>query len=34
MGNENEKLKKIANFVTKSSSEDGIDYALKKYGLI
>ncbi|MGI8386373.1 Cof-type HAD-IIB family hydrolase [Robertmurraya sp. P23] len=34
MGNGNEKLKKIANFVTKPSSEDGIDYALKKYGLI
>lgn len=34
MGNGNEKLKKIADFVTKPSSEDGIDYALKKYGLI
>lgn len=34
MGNGNEKLKKIADFVTKPSSDDGIDYALKKYGLI
>lgn len=34
MGNGNEKLKKAADFVTKQSSEDGIDYALKKYGII
>ena len=34
MGNGNEKLKKVADFVTKKSSEDGIDYALKKYGII
>ncbi|AND42385.1 Cof-type HAD-IIB family hydrolase [Cytobacillus oceanisediminis] len=34
MGNGNEKLKKVADFVTKKSSEDGIEYALKKYGII
>ncbi|MEH7393364.1 Cof-type HAD-IIB family hydrolase [Bacillus sp. JJ1503] len=34
MGNGNEKLKSIADFVTKKSSEDGIHYALKKYGII
>ena len=34
MGNGNEKLKKIADFVTKKSSEDGIEFALKKYGVI
>ena len=34
MGNANEQLKSIANFVTKDSSEDGIEWALKKYGLI
>lgn len=34
MGNGNEKLKKAADFVTKQSSENGIDYALKKYGII
>jgi Cof subfamily protein (haloacid dehalogenase superfamily) len=34
MGNGNEKLKNVADFVTKPSSEDGIDYALKKYGII
>lgn len=34
MGNGNEKLKTVADFVTKPSSEDGIDYALKKYGII
>jgi Cof subfamily protein (haloacid dehalogenase superfamily) len=34
MGNGNQKLKNVADFVTKSSSEDGIDYALKKYGII
>lgn len=34
MGNANELLKSIANFVTKDSSEDGIEWALKKYKLI
>jgi Cof subfamily protein (haloacid dehalogenase superfamily) len=34
MGNGNEKLKNVADFVTKPSSEDGIEYALKKYGII
>jgi Cof subfamily protein (haloacid dehalogenase superfamily) len=34
MGNGNEKLKTVADFVTKPSSEYGIDYALKKYGII
>lgn len=34
MGNGNEKLKKIADFVTKKSSEDGIEFALVKFGLI
>jgi Cof subfamily protein (haloacid dehalogenase superfamily) len=34
MGNGNEKLKNVADFVTKPSCEDGIDYALKKYGII
>jgi Cof subfamily protein (haloacid dehalogenase superfamily) len=34
MGNGNEKLKKVADFVTKKSSEDGIELALKKYGII
>ena len=34
MGNGNQKLKNVADFVTKPSSEDGIDYALKKYGII
>lgn len=34
MGNGNEKLKDIADFITKKSSEDGIEYALKKYGII
>ncbi|WP_078380709.1 Cof-type HAD-IIB family hydrolase [Sutcliffiella halmapala] len=34
MGNGNEKLKQVANFVTKKSSEDGIEYALKKYNII
>ena len=34
MGNGSEKIKSIANFVTKKSSEDGIYYALKKYKLI
>ncbi len=34
MGNGNEKLKSVADFVTKKSSEDGIHYALEKYGII
>ena len=34
MGNGNEKLKNVADFVTKKSSEDGIHYALEKYGVI
>jgi len=34
MGNANEKVKRAADFVTKKSSEDGIDYALKKVGII
>jgi len=34
MGNGNEELKKVADFVTKKSSEDGIEFALKKYGVI
>ncbi|WP_409275135.1 Cof-type HAD-IIB family hydrolase [Neobacillus sp. SCS-31] len=34
MGNGNEKLKNVADFITKKSSEDGIHYALKKYGII
>lgn len=34
MGNGNQKLKNVADFVTKPSSEDGIDYALRKYGII
>lgn len=34
MGNGNEKLKTIADFITKKSSEDGIEFALKKYGVI
>ncbi|UQZ74300.1 HAD family hydrolase [Niallia circulans] len=34
MGNGNEKLKNVADFVTKPSSKDGIYYALKKYGII
>ncbi|MBW8351292.1 Cof-type HAD-IIB family hydrolase [Bacillus sp. IITD106] len=34
MGNGNEKLKKVADFVTKKSGEDGIEFALKKYGII
>ena len=34
MGNANEKLKSIANFVTKDSNEDGIEWALKKYEFI
>ncbi len=34
MGNGNEKLKMVADFITKKSSEDGIAFALKKYGVI
>jgi Cof subfamily protein (haloacid dehalogenase superfamily) len=34
MGNGDQKLKTVAGFVTKPSSEDGIDYALKKYRII
>ncbi|WP_459503877.1 Cof-type HAD-IIB family hydrolase [Bacillus sp. C1] len=34
MGNGNAQLKAVADFVTKKSSEDGIDYALRKCGII
>lgn len=34
MGNASEKVKETAHFVTKDSSEDGIEWALKKYGII
>ncbi|WP_456279002.1 Cof-type HAD-IIB family hydrolase [Bacillus sp. AK128] len=34
MGNGSEKLKNVADFVTNPSSKDGINYALKKYGII
>ncbi|MEH7237737.1 Cof-type HAD-IIB family hydrolase [Bacillus sp. JJ1562] len=34
MGNGNKKLKMVADFVTKKSSEDGIYFALKKYGIL
>jgi hydroxymethylpyrimidine pyrophosphatase-like HAD family hydrolase len=34
MGNGNDQLKKVADFVTKKSSEDGIEFALKKFGII
>ena len=34
MGNANETLKNVADFVTKKSSEDGIEYALKKFDII
>lgn len=34
MGNGNEKLKNVADYITKKSNEDGIQYALKKYGII
>lgn len=34
MGNGSERLKEAADFVTKKSSEDGIEFALKKYGII
>jgi Cof subfamily protein (haloacid dehalogenase superfamily) len=34
MGNGTDRLKEIADFVTLKSSEDGIGYALKKYGIL
>ena len=34
MGNAKESLKNVADFVTKKSSEDGIEYALKKFEII
>jgi len=34
MGNGSERLKGAADFVTKKSSEDGIEFALKKYGIL
>ncbi|MWC31370.1 Cof-type HAD-IIB family hydrolase [Paenibacillus sp. MMS18-CY102] len=34
MGNGSEKAKRAADFITKKSSEDGIAYALHKYGVI
>ncbi len=34
MGNGNEELKSVADFVTKKSSEDGISFALEKFGVI
>jgi Cof subfamily protein (haloacid dehalogenase superfamily) len=34
MGNAGDRLKQSADFVTRSSSEGGIEYALKKYGII
>ncbi|KAA0549820.1 Cof-type HAD-IIB family hydrolase [Bacillus sp. BGMRC 2118] len=34
MGNGSENLKNVADFVTKPSSEDGIDFALRKFGMI
>lgn len=34
MGNANGKLKSVADFVTKGSDEDGIMYALDKYGIL
>ncbi|WEG18870.1 Cof-type HAD-IIB family hydrolase [Alkalihalophilus pseudofirmus] len=34
MGNGTDSLKKVADFVTLNSSEDGIAYALKKFGVI
>ncbi|WP_054023208.1 Cof-type HAD-IIB family hydrolase [Bacillus sp. FJAT-28004] len=34
MGNGNERLKGAADFVTKKSSEDGIEFALKKFGVL
>ncbi|KFN03801.1 haloacid dehalogenase-like hydrolase family protein [Bacillus clarus] len=34
MGNGGERLKQGADFITKKASEDGIAYALKKFGII
>ena len=34
MGNANDTLKNVADFVTKKSSDDGIEYALKKFMII
>jgi hydroxymethylpyrimidine pyrophosphatase-like HAD family hydrolase len=34
MGNGEERLKQKADFVTKTASEGGISYALKKFGVI
>lgn len=34
MGNGRDRLKQSADFVTKASSEDGIGYALRQYGVI
>jgi Cof subfamily protein (haloacid dehalogenase superfamily) len=34
MGNGSEKLKEVADFVTKKASKDGIEYALKKFSII
>jgi Cof subfamily protein (haloacid dehalogenase superfamily) len=34
MGNANDKLKQCADFITKSSDEDGILYALQHYGIL
>ena len=34
MGNATEKVKDVADFITKISSEDGIAYALKKFEII
>lgn len=34
MGNGSENVKMVADFVTKKASEDGIEFALKKYGII
>lgn len=34
MGNSSDKLKSVADFVTKKSSEDGIEFALKKFKVL
>jgi len=34
MGNGSEALKNVANYVTKKSTEDGIDYALRELQII
>lgn len=34
MGNGSVKLKNVADFITKTSSEEGVTYALEKYGII